>query len=93
MIRDAAARIAEDDSNTVSPATIPCVGQFDTNPDTSSAPYGIQCVTQQVCEYLPQFARLIHFHHDVRAPDQLPIDVKLRNRRPIAKDLDAVTNF
>src|SRR5574340_407223 len=43
-------------------------------------------------EQLLQFARLVHLHHDVRAADELALDVELRDRRPVGVFLDALAD-
>src|SRR5665213_166002 len=40
-----------------------------------------------------KFAGLEHLAHDVAATDELALHVKLRNRRPIRKRLDALTDL
>src|SRR5574337_2037522 len=44
-------------------------------------------------EQLLQFARLVHLHHDVRAADELALDVQLRDRRPVGVILDALADL
>src|SRR3546814_363606 len=44
-------------------------------------------------EQLMQFAGIGHLLDDVRATDQLTVDIQLRNRWPIAEQLDAVADF
>ena len=40
-----------------------------------------------------EFTRLKHFPHNVAAADELALDVKLRNRRPIGVILDALAQI
>src|SRR6185369_10411289 len=44
-------------------------------------------------EKLLELAALEHLHHDVRSADELAADVKLRNGRPVAIFLDALTDL
>src|SRR5258708_32615157 len=44
-------------------------------------------------EQLLQFARFVHFHHDVRAADEFALHVELRNGRPVREPLDALADF
>ena len=39
-----------------------------------------------------QLAGLVHLHHDVRAADELAVDVELRDRRPVGVVLDALAD-
>lgn len=32
---------------------------------------------------LLQLGALVHLHHDIAAPNELPVDVQLRDRRPL----------
>src|SRR5216684_3497390 len=43
-------------------------------------------------EYLLQFAGFEHLADDVAAADELALDVKLRDRRPVRKLLDALAH-
>src|SRR5207344_3661658 len=43
-------------------------------------------------QQLLQFARLEHLAHDIAAADEVPLDVKLRNGRPVGIGLDAVAH-
>src|SRR5471032_3108913 len=40
-----------------------------------------------------QLARFVHLHQDVRAADELAVDVQLRDRRPVGVVLDALAHF
>src|SRR5262252_665260 len=41
---------------------------------------------------LLQLARLVHLHHDVRAADELAVDVELRDGGPVGIFLDALAD-
>src|SRR3546814_7332080 len=40
-----------------------------------------------------QFARFPHLHHNVAAADEFALHIELRDRRPVGKFLDALTDF
>ena len=44
-------------------------------------------------EQFLQLAAFVHFRHDVRAADELPVDIQLRNGRPIGEVLDCLAHF
>src|SRR5437868_5280760 len=43
-------------------------------------------------QHLLQFARLEHLADDVAAADELPLDVELRDRRPVGECLDPLAH-
>lgn len=44
-------------------------------------------------EQFLQLAAFVHFRHDVRAADELPVDIQLRNGWPIGEVFDCLSHF
>jgi len=54
--------------------------------------HGTTALLLQPFQQLLQLARLVHLLHDVRAADELAVDVELRDGRPVGEFLDALAD-
>ena len=59
----------------------------------STVPFCIWSLAGLRADQLLKLPALEHFHHDVGPPDELALDVELRDRRPIGIFLDALTDL